>query len=75
MASAGNKTVPTEVDPADFVAAVDHPTRRADAEVLVEMMRRVTGCEPRMWGPTIVGFGRYHYRYESGREGEFMLTG
>ncbi|MGH1503749.1 MAG: DUF1801 domain-containing protein [Acidimicrobiales bacterium] len=73
--AAGNKTTPTEVDPADFVAAVEHPTRRADAEVLVEMMRRVTGCEPRMWGPTIIGFGRYHYRYESGREGEFMLTG
>ncbi len=73
--TAGNKTVPTEVAPADFVAAVEHPTRRADAEALVEMMRRVTGCEPRMWGPTIVGFGRYHYTYDSGREGEFMLTG
>jgi hypothetical protein len=72
---AENKTQPTEVDPAAFVAAVEHPTRRADAAVLLEMMARVSGCPPRMWGPTIVGFGRYKYRYESGREGEHLLTG
>ncbi len=65
----------TQVDPVDFVAAVEHPTRRADAEVLLGLMGRVTGCEPMMWGPTIIGFGRYRYRYESGREGEFLLTG
>ena len=47
----------------------------ADAETLLEMMTRVTGCTPRMWGPSIIGFGRYHYRYDSGREGDFMLTG
>lgn len=70
-----NKTQPTDVDPGEFVARVEHPTRRADAETLLEMMERVTGCEPKMWGPSIVGFGRYRYRYESGREGEFMLTG
>jgi hypothetical protein len=70
-----NKTTPTDVDPEEFVAAVEHATRRADALVLLEMMRRVTGCEPKMWGPSIVGFGRYHYRYESGREGDSMLTG
>lgn len=69
------KTEVTEVDPVEFVAAVEHPTRRADAEVLLELMGRVTGCVPRMWGPSIVGFGRYHYRYESGREGDFLLTG
>ena len=72
---AQNKTQITDVDPASFVASIDHPTRQSDAEVLLELMRRVTGCEPKMWGPSIVGFGRYHYRYESGREGEFMLTG
>ncbi len=72
---AENKTQITDVDPVEFIAAVEHPTRRADAEVLLDMMRRVTGCEPRMWGPSIVGFGRYHYRYESGRESEFMITG
>ncbi len=72
---AENKTQVTEIDPAAFVASVEHPTRRADAEVLLDLMERVTGCAPKMWGPSIVGFGRYHYRYESGREGDFMLTG
>ncbi len=75
MADNDNKTQITEVDPHDFVAAVEHPTRRADAEVLLELMARVTGCPPRMWGPTMIGFGRYHYRYESGREGDFLMTG
>ncbi|MEO1058399.1 MAG: DUF1801 domain-containing protein [Actinomycetota bacterium] len=72
---AENKTQTTDVDPAEFVAAVDHPTRRADAEVLLEMFERITGYSARMWGPSIVGFGRYHYRYDSGREGDFMVTG
>ena len=72
---ADNKTQITEVDPMEFIAAVEHPTRRADAVVLAEMMGRVTGCEPKMWGPSIIGFGRYHYKYDSGREGDFMLTG
>lgn len=72
---AENKTQPTDVAPESFVASVGHPTRRADAETLLTMMERVTGCKPRMWGPSIVGFGRYHYRYESGREGDFALTG
>ena len=72
---AENKTQVTEVGPATFIASVEHPTRRTDAEYLLAMMRRVTGCEPQMWGPSIVGFGRYHYRYESGREGDFMITG
>jgi hypothetical protein len=72
---AGNKTHVTATDPAEFLASVEHPTRRADAEVLMKLMTRVTGCPPRMWGSSIIGFGRYHYRYDSGREGDFMLTG
>ncbi len=72
---AENATRPTDVDPRDFIAAVEHPTRRADAEVLLGLMERVSGCEPRMWGPSIVGFGRYEYRYETGREGESMMCG
>ena len=72
---ADNKSRPTEVDPHDFLDTVENPTRRSDAEVLLEMMKRVTGCEPRMWGPSIIGFGRYHYRYDSGREGDSMITG
>ncbi len=70
-----NTTQPTEVDPVEFIANVDHPVRRADAEVLLEMMARVTGYPPKMWGPTIIGFGRYHYRYDTGREGDFLITG
>ena len=72
---AENKTQVTNVDPTKFIAGVEHPTRRTDAETLLEMMSRITGCEPKMWGPSIVGFGRYHYRYDTGREGEYMLTG
>ncbi|MGB9359888.1 MAG: DUF1801 domain-containing protein [Acidimicrobiia bacterium] len=72
---AENKTQITDVDPGSFVASVEHATRRSDAETLLEMMTRVTGCAPKMWGPSIVGFGRYHYQYDSGREGDFMLTG
>ncbi len=67
---ADQKTQPTDEDPAAFIAAVEHPTRRADAELLLELMARVTGEPAVMWGPTIVGFGAYHYRYDSGHEGD-----
>ena len=70
-----NKTVPTEIDPADFVASVEHDVRRGDAEVLLELMERVSGCPPKMWGPSIVGYDEYHYVYDTGREGDFMKVG
>lgn len=70
-----NKTQPTAVSAAGFLSAVEHEQRREDGKVLLEMMRRITGEEPVMWGPSIVGFGRYHYKYESGREGNHFLTG
>lgn len=72
---AENKTRPTDIDPVDFIAAVDHDTRRKDAETLLELMSRVTGCEAKMWGPSIVGFGRYHYEYDSGRSGDWLMVG
>ena len=72
---AENKTQPTKARVGDFLDSVDNPKRRADAKKVLAMMRRVTGKRATMWGPSIVGFGKYHYRYESGREGEFMLTG
>lgn len=72
---ATNKTQPTDVDPAAYIASVEHPVRRSDAETLLDMMTRATGCPAKMWGPSIIGFGRYHYRYASGREGDFLLTG
>ncbi|WP_306045834.1 DUF1801 domain-containing protein [Nioella sp. MMSF_3534] len=75
MPKAENKTTVTPVDPADFIAALQHPTRRADAEALDKLFRRVTGFQPCMWGPTIIGYGQYHYIYDSGREGDFLATG
>lgn len=75
MSNAPNKTQITAIDPADFIAAVEHPTRRADAEALDRLFRKVTGFRPRMWGPTIIGYGQYRYRYDSGREGDFLATG
>ncbi len=70
MAKPVNKTQPTEVDPMAFIAAVENDVRRADAYRLVDIMREETGEEPYMYGPSIVGFGTYHYKYESGREGD-----
>lgn len=70
-----NKTAPTDADVDAFVAAVPNPVRRRDAERMVALMSRVTGERPRMWGPTLVGFGSYHYRYPSGREGDAGAAG
>jgi hypothetical protein len=54
---------------------VADPTRRADAKALIKLMQSATGEKPKMWGPSIVGFGSYHYKYESGREGDMPLIG
>jgi hypothetical protein len=70
-----NKTGPTEVPVEEFLASVEHPVRRADGFELLELMKSVTGQDPVMWGPGIVGFGRYHYRYGSGREGDSAAVG
>ncbi|MFF2841176.1 DUF1801 domain-containing protein [Paenarthrobacter sp. NPDC057981] len=72
---AENKTQPTEASVDEFLKAVEHPVRRADGLELLDMMRDVTGQEPVMWGPTIVGFGSYHYKYASGREGDAAAVG
>ena len=68
-----NKTKPTKVSVAAFIGKLMEPTRRMDAKILVEMMQRATGEKPKMWGPSIVGFGCYHYKYDSGREGDMPL--
>lgn len=70
-----NKTQPTATSVAEFIAAVDHPGKREDARVLDALFRKVTGEEPAMWGPTMIGYGAYHYKYDSGREGDFLRTG
>lgn len=72
---AENKTQATKQSAEDFIATVEPDKRRAEAQVLLALFRKVTGWEPVMWGPAIVGFGEYHYKYDSGREGDFMATG
>jgi len=69
------KTKVTEVTVEDFLAQVEPPVRREDGKVLVDLMREVSGQEPKMWGPTIIGFGSYRYRYESGAEGVSLKMG
>ena len=73
MASA--KTLPTDQWPEDFIASVDHAKKREEGLMLLDLFREVTGWKPVMWGPSIIGFGRYHYVYESGREGDMCATG
>lgn len=68
------KTKFAPLDPTLWLETVD-PARRAEAETLLALFRTVTGWEPRLWGPTIAGFGRYEYRYESGHSGESPATG
>ena len=75
MAKAELKTKATEVGVADYIAALPEPARRADAAKLDELYRRVTGFEPKMWGPSIIGYGSYSYKYESGREGTSCRAG
>ncbi len=70
-----NKTRETGASVAAFLAAVEHPVRREDGLRLLALMSETTGQPARMWGPTIVGFGRYHYKYDSGREGDAPAVG
>ncbi|MBX9797337.1 DUF1801 domain-containing protein [Sphingomonas sp.] len=70
-----NKTVETDASVDAYVAQVQPPQRAADAEVLLAMMGRVTGLPPAMWGPSMIGYGRYSYRYESGHSGEMFRVG
>ena len=72
---AENKTTLTRLSVAAFIDALTDETKRADAKALVKLMQSATGEMPRMWGPSIIGFGIYHYRYESGREGDMPLVG
>lgn len=72
---AETKTRPTQVSVDDFIAAVDKSVRRSDALALRDLMERVTGEPATMWGPSIIGFGSYHYRYASGHEGDTCRVG
>lgn len=68
------KTQPSAGSVTAFINAVEE-TRRADCKTIAKMMRRISGSPPKMWGSAMVGFGSYHYRYASGREGEWFITG
>jgi len=72
---AGNKTQATDASVDTFLAKVEPEQRRADGRVLLGMMARITGEPPVLWGPSIIGFGNVHYRYESGREGDMCRIG
>ena len=72
---AENKTKATKASVTEFMNSIEDSRMRADARNVAAMMRRATGKRARMWGTSMVGYGAYHYRYASGREGDFMLTG
>jgi galactokinase len=69
-----NKTTKTKASVSKFLASIDNDTRRKDCKTVVALMKKVTGERPTMWGASIVGFGKYHYKYASGREGDWCVT-
>lgn len=70
-----NKTTHSAASVAQFIAGIGDDDQRKDTKAVVALMKKVTGERPTMWGSSIIGFGKYHYRYPSGREGDFFLTG
>lgn len=70
-----NKTKPTNQNVEEYLQGVDHDRKREDSFKVLAMMQEITGEEPQMWGSSMIGFGKYHYQYESGREGDLFITG
>jgi hypothetical protein len=70
-----NKTRPNSASVTTFLDSVEDETKKQDSYRLIDIMKEITGEEPVMWGPSIIGFGSYHYKYDSGREGDMLLTG
>ncbi len=75
MAKANNKTVETEASVESFLATIKDEAKRKDCATIIALIAKETKFEPKMWGPSIVGFGSYHYIYDSGREGDAPLVG
>ena len=75
MAKNQNKTVATDQSVRQFIDSVDNEIKRTDSLALLDMMADITNQPPVMWGSSLIGFGTYHYKYASGREGDFFLTG
>ena len=69
------KTKPTDQSVEAFLSGLSDEKKRQDSFTLLDLMKKVTGAEPKMWGSSIIGFGDYHYTYASGREGDWFLTG
>ena len=69
------KTKPTEISADSFIATIEDDKVRADCYTIINLMENITGEKPKMWGPAIIGFGKYTYKYESGRSGEICITG
>jgi hypothetical protein len=72
---AEQKTKPTSLSVDEFINSIPEEIKRNDAAALVQMMREITGREPKLWGSNIIGFGKYYYKYESGHEGYSLITG
>jgi hypothetical protein len=72
---ATNKTAQTEISVTDFLDSVQPEQRQKDGKVLLDLYKEVTGLPPKMWGPTMIGFGSYHYKYDSGHEGDSFRAG
>ena len=75
MAKAKNKTTQNDGSVAEYIAAINPDQKRADCEKILGMMESLTGWEPKMWGSSIIGFGEYHYKYDSGRKGDALRIG
>ena len=75
MSKNSNKTQVTAKDPRNFLSSVDNPVRQKDSFTILKLMEEITDHEPVMWGTSIIGFDTYHYKYESGREGDFFKVG
>ncbi len=72
---AENKTKATQQSVTEYIAAIPEAPRRAEAEAILQLVQKATGEEPKIWGPSIIGFGSYHYKYETGREGDMPIIG
>lgn len=70
-----NKTRPTSTSVTDFIDAMENDSRRSDSYVLLELFQKITAHPAILWGDTLIGFGSYHYKYESGREGDMLMAG
>jgi len=71
----GKKTTETDASVENFINSVDNDQKRKDSRDMIALMSEITGSEAKMWGSSLIGFGQYHYKYESGREGDMFITG